>query len=46
MIDPETIVVKGGIVILASLTVLRLIVRELRSLGEEFTQGRRRRDRR
>jgi hypothetical protein len=42
MLDPETIVVKGGIVILASLTVLRLIVLEIRNLGDDLSRRRRR----
>lgn len=42
MFDPETIVVKGGIVILAALAVLRLIVHDIRSLGDDLTRKRRR----
>ena len=41
--DPETIVVKGGIIVLAFLTVLRFVVYEVRNLKDDLRKGRRRR---
>lgn len=43
MPDPETIVVKGGIIVLALLTVLRFIVHEVQNLKEDLSGKRRRR---
>ena len=42
MPDLETLIVKGGIVILAALAVLRLIVFEVRNFKDELSRGRRR----
>jgi hypothetical protein len=43
MPDPETIVVKGGIIVLALLAVLRLIVHDIRNLKDDLSGKRRRR---
>lgn len=43
MLDPEAFVVKGGIVALATLSVIRFILREFNSLKSEFRRGRKRR---
>jgi hypothetical protein len=43
MPDAETFIVKGGIIVLASLAVLRLIVHEIRNLKDDLTGKRRRR---
>jgi len=43
MLDPETLVVKGGIIVLASVTMLRMILHEIRNVKEEFTAKRKRR---
>ncbi len=43
MPDPETMVVKGGIVVLAFLQVLRMIVCEVRTLKDELRRKPRRR---
>jgi len=43
MPDFETIIVKGGIIILALLTVLRFIVYEIRNLKDDLIRKRRRR---
>jgi hypothetical protein len=43
MPDPETIVVKSGIIVLALLTVLRFIVHEVQNLKEDLSGKRRRR---
>lgn len=41
--DPEAFIVKGGIIVLASLTVLRLIVHEIRNLRDDLLTRKRRR---
>ena len=43
MLDPETIIVKGGILVLASLAMVRLILHEIRNVRDEFIGKRRRR---
>lgn len=43
MSDIETFIVKGGIIVLASLTVLRLIVHDVRNLKDDLTGKRKRR---
>jgi len=43
MPDPETIVVKGGIIALALLTVIRFVVHEIRNLKDDLSGKRRRR---
>lgn len=43
MLDPEAIVVKGGILILASLTVIRFIVYDYHKLMRDFRRNRKNR---
>jgi len=43
MFDPEAMVVKGGILALATLTVIRFILYEYSNLRNDFRRGRRRR---
>ena len=43
MPDPESFIVKGGIIILASLAMLRLIVHDIRNLKDDLTGKRKRR---
>jgi hypothetical protein len=42
MFDPETLVVKGGILVLATLTVVRFVLFEYQSLVSDFRRKRRR----
>ena len=42
MFDPEALVVKGGILALASLTVVRLVLYELNNIRNDFRKRRRR----
>jgi hypothetical protein len=42
MLDPEAVVVKGGILALATLSVLRLILFEINSIVNDFRRRRRR----
>jgi len=41
--DPEAFIVKGGIIVLASLGVLRLILHEIRNLKDDLFSRKRRR---
>jgi hypothetical protein len=43
MLDPEAFVVKGGILALAALTVIRFVLYEFNNLRIEYRRGRRRR---
>ncbi len=43
MPDPETLIVKGGIIVLASLAMFRMILHEIRNVKDEFTTKRKRR---
>jgi hypothetical protein len=43
MLDPEAFVVKGGIVALAALSVIRFILHEFNNLRSDFRKSRRRR---
>jgi len=43
MVDPEAVVVKGGILILAMLSVLRIVLHDVDSLVTDFQRRRRRR---
>ena len=43
MVDPETLVVKGGTVVLAALAMVRVILWEIRSVRDDFTAKRKRR---
>ncbi len=43
MLDPEAFIVRGGILVLASMTVIRLIVFDFNSLVNDFRRKRRRR---
>ena len=43
MVDPETLIVKGGLIVLASLAMLRLIAYEIRNLRDDLTGRRKRR---
>jgi len=42
MLDPEAIVVKGGIIIMALLTILRLVVHDILNIGDDLARRRRR----
>ncbi len=43
MPDPETLIVKGGIIVLASVQMIRMILYEIRNVKDEFTAKRKRR---
>jgi hypothetical protein len=43
MLDPEAIVVKGGILVLASLTVIRFILYDYNKLMRDFRRNRKHR---
>jgi hypothetical protein len=43
IVDPETLIVKGGILVLASIAMLRLIANEILNFKDELTGKRRRR---
>lgn len=40
MLDPEALIVKGGIVILAALAMIRIILHEFNNLVKEFRRTR------
>jgi hypothetical protein len=42
MLDPEALIVKGGILALAALTVVRLILYEINNIVNDFRRRRRR----
>ena len=42
MFDPETVVVKGGVIVLASLTVIRFVLFEYQNLVTDFRRKKRR----
>jgi hypothetical protein len=43
MLDPEALVVKGGILALAALSVVRLVLHDFNNLVSDFRRRRRRR---
>ena len=43
MLDPETFLVKGAVIALATLTVIRLVLREYNNLVSDLRKSRRRR---
>jgi hypothetical protein len=43
MPDPETIIVRGGILVLALLAVLRLVAHDIRNFKDDLIRKRRRR---
>jgi hypothetical protein len=43
MLDPEAFIVKGGILALATLSVIRFILHEFYNLRSDFRRGRKRR---
>jgi hypothetical protein len=42
MFDPEAFVIKGGILVLATLTVVRFVLYELNNIVSDFRRRRRR----
>jgi hypothetical protein len=43
MLDPEALIVKGGILALAALSVVRLVLQDFNNLVTDFRRRRRRR---
>jgi hypothetical protein len=43
MLDPEALVIKGGVLILVVLAVFRLVLQDLHSLANDFQRIRKRR---